>query len=780
MPATLSHPEAEINTIQLVARLLFALIIAALAIPVHARDEKITIEVPVFEGGEGKEFFLVAAREYEKVRPDIIVDLHPDPRIADKVRVRILEGTFFEITNAFINYWPLIRNGDVLALDEFLDGPNWEGDMTWRESFLPGTLDVYVLDGKTYGIPFAYFPQVIWYNKKMFREHGWEPPRTWDELFALSEKIQAAGIPAMTFQGRYPYYARPLIDNPMYQLAGPQRWLDMKRGVAGSFQNPEFIESARLVQKLATKYFQQGALGMSHTEAQMQFFNGKVAMIPCGGWLKSEMMGKIPEDFELGSFNIPSVGAKAVVDTSAINGGSNPYFVMAKSKHPREAVDFLRFMTSRTMAAKFSRIQDIPSVIRGASEGNLSRDLSDIVTMMGAAKTTFGSVPGEGYPELEQVWNDAMRRLVTPGATTPEKLAEELEKAAATVRNRAANPDEIRINHVAKPLLLLAALALAAAVAVWSLLSAPRKKRDSIAPVAPLPRMSWINVLIFVGPAAILYAAFVIFPSLRSFSWSLHEWNGLTNMAAMPFKGLLNFRRLLFESNAFWIALSNNLFIMIVVPLFVIPFSLLVASCISRGIVGAKFFRIVFFFPSLLGAVAVALLWVNVYNPKGGLINAVLVSLGFNSFDGFPWLAPDNLYWALIPISIWGACGFNIVLYLAAMESVPPDFYEAATIDGASPLKQFFTITIPLIWDVLAISIVFMVIGGMKAFDLIWLLTNQRPPTESHVVATRMIQTMFDEFRVGEAAAVAVLLFLMVFLGSAATLRIMKRDTVEL
>jgi raffinose/stachyose/melibiose transport system permease protein len=545
----------------------------------------------------------------------------------------------------------------------------------------------------------------------------------------------------------------------------------------------------------------------------MQFFNGSVAMIPCGGWLKSEMQGKIPGDFELGSFNIPSVGAKAVVDTSAINGGSNPYFVMAKSKHPREAVDFLRFMTSRTMAAKFSQIQDIPSVIRGASEGNLSKDLSDIVTMMGAAKTTFGSVPGEGYPELEQVWNDAMRRLVTPGGTTPEKLAEELEKAAATVRNRAANPDRITVKHYAKPLLLLAALAIAAAVAIWSLVTSPRHGRKSVAPVATLPRMSWVNVLLFVGPAALLYATFVIFPSFRSFSWSLHDWNGLTDMAAMPFKGLLHFRRLLFESDAFWIALSNNLFIMIVVPLFVIPFSLLVASCISRGIVGAKFFRVVFFFPSLLGAVAVALLWVNVYNPSGGLLNEVLApileplgpkvvslanflsgTLGMEWFGArvnglglwmsairhFPWLSPDNLYWALIPISIWGACGFNIVLYLAAMESVPQDFYEAATIDGASPVTQFFTITIPLIWDVLAISIVFMVIGGMKAFDLIWLLTNQRPPTESHVVATRMIQTMFDEFRVGEAAAVAVLLFLMVFLGSAATLRIMKRDTVEL
>jgi hypothetical protein len=106
----------------------------------------------------------------------------------------------------------------------------------------------------------------------------------------------------------------------------------------------------------------------------------------------------------------------------------------------------------------------------------------------------------------------------------------------------------------------------------------------------------------------------------------------------------------------------------------------------------------------------------------------------------------------------------------------PESYYEAATIDGATQWRQFWTITLPLIWDILAISIVFLIIGGMKAFEIIWLLTNQRPQTDNHVIATRMVQTMFNEFNVGEATALAVLLFLMVFVGSAATLRGMRRE----
>ena len=110
------------------------------------------VEVPIFEGGAGLDFFFFAAREYEKARPEVQVDLYGDPRIADKVRVRILEGTFPEVSNAGLNYWALIRNGEILPLDAYLDGPSWDGDRTWRTSFLPGSLDRYEYEGKIYGM----------------------------------------------------------------------------------------------------------------------------------------------------------------------------------------------------------------------------------------------------------------------------------------------------------------------------------------------------------------------------------------------------------------------------------------------------------------------------------------------------------------------------------------------------------------------------------------------------------------------------------------------------
>jgi len=765
-----------------------------------SEDGRITIEIPIFEGGEGKDFFIQCAREYEKVHPDIAVNLDGDPRIADKVRVRILEGTFFEATNAGINFWPLIRHGDILALDDFLDGPNWEGDNTWRDSFLPGVLDRFAYEGKVYGVPFFYSVFVMWYNKTIFEEHGWTTPHTWDEFFALCDEIKAADIPPIAFQGRYPGYSQALIDAGYYHLAGAKRWFDQTNLEPGSFDNPEFVEALGLVQKTA-EYFQDGCMGMSHTEAQQQFFNGRTAMIPCGTWLKSETLGNIPEGFRLGCFNLP-VAEPTKADPNALYVGSNYYFVMAHSKHPAEAVDFFRFMTSREQAGTFAEMRDMPTAIRGANEGRLSSDMDELLVLISRAESVYGQVPGEGYPEMTQQWDDWRPKLLT-GKATPAQCAKGLEEGAQAVRYRAENPDEVNVRYLLQPTILIAVLVLAAGY--WVLSTVHRARRPSERAVGAEAesnlRMRFRNVVLFVGPAALLYTVFVIVPCAKSFGWSLNEWDGLTDMR---FVGLLYFKRLLFDSDIFWKALIHNLFIMLVIPAFVLPLSLFLAACISRGLPGSTLFRIVFFFPNILGSVAAILLWVQLYNPGGGPVNASLAGVGefmqrfgenhpllaqlpgatwlagtLAAFKSFAWLSQDYLYWALVPMSIWGGCGFNMILFLAAMESVPVSLYEAAELDGASQWRQFWTITFPLIWDVLAIAIVLMVIGGMKAFESIWLFTNQAPASDTHVIGTMMVSSMFTEFKVGQATAIAVLLFLLVFIGTAATLRLMRRERVE-
>ncbi len=745
-----------------------------------APSRPITLEIPIFQGGAGTSFFLSAARKYEKLRPGVKVDLYGDPRIADKVRVRILEGSYPNATDAPIDYWPLIRKGDVLPLDSYLDGPNWEGDGRWRDSFVTGALTPFTHEGKSYGVPFAMFLNVIWYNPSIFKAHGWTPPKTWHEFFDLCEKMRAAGVTPLAFQGAYPYYAEPIFASAYYGQAGLQAYQDFRKLAPGSFDNPAAIGAFQITQRFGS-YFQKGAMGMTHTAAQLEFLLGHVAMIPCGAWLKSEMLGKIPDGFQFASFNLPTIqGGKG--DPSAINAFSSFYFVMAHAKHPRETVDFLRFLTSRSMAAQFSRERDIPTAIRGANSGNLSPDLADIASMIDHATLNYGHA-GEDvfilYPEMYQYWDDTLAGILN-GSVTPTDAAKRLEDAARAVRAKAANPTQVTIRHVWQPIALGGFVLLSIVYLLTRLARDHRRagKRGASDDARGGP-LSWMDFLRFIGPALLIYSVFVVYPSVRAFFWSVHTWDGLGGVGSMTWAGLLNFKRLLLESDAFWIALRNNLFLMFVVPAFVVPLALLLAACLSRGIFGASLFRIVFFFPNLLGTVAVSLLWLHLYNPTGGLINALLVRLGFTGFSAYEWLSTDHLYWSLIPMSVWGACGFYMVLYLAAMQAVPEELYEAAEVEGASQWRQFWTITLPMIWDVLTISVVFLIIAGMKAFDIIWLLTNQRPTTKSHVIATRIVQTMFGEFDMGQATAMAVILFILVFLGSAMCMKVMQRETVQ-
>lgn len=755
-----------------------------------AKSPPVHIEVALQEGGEGLEIFQQLAAAFEAVHPDIKVDIDSDPRIGDKLHIRILEKNFPEITNGDFGGWNLIHHGDILDLTAALDGPAWQASgKSWRETFLPGTLDRYTDQGHTFAVPLSYYVQSIWYNRKMFAEHHWQTPRTWDDLLRLCQTIKTAGIAPFAFQGRYPYYAQMFVDGGYYQLAGPAAYLAQKQLEPGSFDNPQMIQALSWTQTLARNYFQAGAMGMGHTEAQLQFFLGHTAMIPCGSWLKSEMAGKIPNGFELGTFNLPAApGGKG--DPTALLAVSGYYTVFAHGKSPRQAVEFLRFITSPKMAAIFCRERDIPVAVRGVNEANLSGDLSELAALIRNSKANYGQTPGEGFPAMDQALADNLLATLN-GAITPAEAARRLESAAIAARAQALHPEEVPIRHIAKPVVLLALLLLGVIYAAGGKFRNP-KRADAKLTVQATPRkLSARYAILFVGPSVLFFFFFVLLPALKSFAWCVEQWDGLTDAR---FVGLRHFRYLLFGSDGFWTSLNNNLYIMFVIPLFMVPLALFLAACVSRGVRGAKIFRGAFLLPSVMGGVAATLLWMKLYDPQAGIVNAGLVSMGrglghmglhglgawLQGFNGFAWLSQDHLYTALVPMSVWAGFGFNFVLYLAAMEAVPAELYEAAELDGASHLQQFFTVTLPLIWEVLTISVVFMVIGGMKAFESIWLLTNQQPSSAVHVIGTQMIQSMITEMKVGRATAIAVLLFIMVFIGSAVAMRLMRRDTGEL
>ena len=766
---------------------LLTLFVLFAARPLRAATE---LDLPIFSWGTGLDFFQQLVREFEARRPGVKVHLYGEPRIRDKVRVRALSGDFPDATSAPL-YWPtLIRAGKMLDLTPYLNGPNWEGDARWMDTFAPGALGCWRIENRYYGMPLYNSAWVLFYNKAVFRRHGWSPPRTWEEFIALGDKMRQAGVAPLSLPGIYMSYGDCIFQAAFYSLAGPEGWQAYTGYAPGSRTDPRFIRAADIARRITTEFMVTGWEGMTHTSAEQAFLEGRCAMTISGTWLVPEMEGKFPTDFELGTVNLP-VMADGTADPTTAQTGSDYFFVFASGDPLRErlTVDFLRFLTSRTVALEAGRAVDFPVAIRGIPPEIYSPRMREAAQIIAGARDNYNTPPVMLVPPgYGQALTDARQQLFT-GRIGAQEFGERLEAAAAADRDRDARPNSVKIRHPGAALALFAAMGAACAWLAWGKkgrrlpAGAPAgfsREEEAAGYFGPLRLPLALG---FVGPALALFAVLVVLPGLASLAWAFTHWDGI---GARTAAGLFNFKWLLLESDAFWAALKNNLYLMTVPALVVVPLSLFFACLVHRGVWGAKTFRALFLFPNLLGGIAATLLWMSAYEPHSGIVNAGFVALGralgsdwLRSFADHAWLSQDNLYRSVIPIYIWMGCGFNLILYLAAMEGIDPQLYEAAELDGAPGWRQFIDITLPLIWEVLVISAVFIVIGGLNAFELIWLLTSQSPVTGSHTLSTLMVTTMFQDFQVGRATAIAVMMFLFVLVGSAVVMRGMKREAVE-
>jgi ABC-type sugar transport system permease subunit/ABC-type glycerol-3-phosphate transport system substrate-binding protein len=748
----------------------------------------VQLDVPVFEGGYGIGFYLDTARKFEEINPGVSVHVYGDPRIEDQLRVRIIDGHVPDV--AWVPYilWPsLIRAGRILDLRGELDGKNWEGDARWGDTFQPGSLDSWKVGDGVYGLPFSYSCWSLFYNRSLFRERGWKEPRTWDEFFALCDRIRAEGLAPVSIPGTRWLYPAAFFRAACYDLVGPQGWNAITGLKPGAWTNPGVVRSAQLLRRLTRDDAQAGWEGETAPGAELFFLQGRAAMTVSGSWFFNEMAGKIPAGLDIGTMNFP-VFADGIADASTIQTASDCFFVFNTGDTVRQrlSIRFLKFLTSRSRAESFVRATDAPVAVKGVPASAYSARMRDTAAMISGARDSFNMPQTELQPRaVRQALVDDTRALMS-GREEPEEFGRRVEAAASDDRARIAQPERVDFRH---PVAGSAMVVVLAGVAAWLASDFFRRTRGRRGKTgtteggAYLGRLRFPMAAGFVGPAFLLYGGLMLAPALVSFMWAFSRWDGISQRS---WAGLYNFKSLLFDSDVFWTAIGNNFYLMVLPALIVVPLSLLFAMLIHRGVWGAGAFRAILLFPNMLGGIAAILIWLAAYQPHGGLVNAALVGLGnaihsdwLRSFADYPWLSDRHLYAALIPIYIWMACGFNLILYLAAMEGIDPQLYEAAEMDGAPGWMQFFTITLPLIREVIAISAVFLVIGGLNAFEMIWLLTSQDPSASVSTLGTLLVTTMFKDFDIGRAAALAVILFALVLAGSAAVLRGLKREGIE-
>jgi N-acetylglucosamine transport system substrate-binding protein len=344
-----------------------------------------------------------------------------------------------------MDHWGLAEEGQLFLLDKSLDSPAYTdpkaasaGEVgSWRDTFEPSILKLGQKDGHQYVLPYYFSLWGWWYDPGLFAKNGWTPPKTYAELLVLCEKIKAKGISPITFQGKYPYYMIQGMLLPWTQSTGGIEAVnDIQNLKPGAWNNPAVLQAAKMIAELRDKgYFETGAVGLSHTESQTDFLNGKAAMIPCGTWLDSEMSKTKPAGAQM-EYLLPPVVDGGKGDPTAVTIEIEPWMVPAAAKNPNAAIALFKYMTSLPKAKQFIEQKATLMSIKGSDSAKLPASLVVPSKVFKDSKTVYSYVARQWYKDLEKEVEGALTSLINK-ELTPEQFCARCEKAAQKTRDDA-------------------------------------------------------------------------------------------------------------------------------------------------------------------------------------------------------------------------------------------------------------------------------------------------------------------------------------------------------
>ena len=258
-------------------------------------------------------------------------------------------------------------------------------------------------------------------------------------------------------------------------------------------------------------------------------------------------------------------------------------------------------------------------------------------------------------------------------------------------------------------------------------------------------------------PAAILFTGFYFVPFIANLRYSLTRWDRITEP---EFVGLRNFVNLLTNDDLFYKVLGNNLRFTFLVVVFQTLFSLIFALFLVKNSTANIALRTLFFFPTILSSVSVGMIWLFMYDPNFGAVNLFFTKIGLDGF-ALNWLGSEtSALYAIAFTQVWFHTGQMMVIYIAGLQQIPQELYEAAEMDGASRWQQFKNVTWPMSIPTTIVVMAYTTIQSFRAFDLIFSMTQGGPNNSSNIFAVLIYQTVFSELRIGYAATQSIFFIL--------------------
>jgi N-acetylglucosamine transport system permease protein len=285
-------------------------------------------------------------------------------------------------------------------------------------------------------------------------------------------------------------------------------------------------------------------------------------------------------------------------------------------------------------------------------------------------------------------------------------------------------------------------------------------------------------IFICLAPAVILVSLFIFIPTVNVFRMSLYRMGGITNK--QTFIGFENFKTLMGDKN-FLQAMQNSILIIVLVTICTIVLAILFATLLQRGnFKGNNFFRIIFYIPNILSIVVIAGIFGAIYNPTTGLLNTFLRAIGLDALAR-NWMSESNIViYSVIFALVWQAIGYYMVMYMASMAAIPPDYYEAASLDGATELQMFSKITFPLIWSNIRTTLTFYIISTINlSFLFVQIMSDGGPNGKTEVFLNYMYKQAYGNGAYGYGMAIGVVVFIFSFVLSGIINKITDREVYE-
>ena len=277
--------------------------------------------------------------------------------------------------------------------------------------------------------------------------------------------------------------------------------------------------------------------------------------------------------------------------------------------------------------------------------------------------------------------------------------------------------------------------------------------------------------IVFMAPVGIILLIFIIYPIISTFSTSMYQWNGIS--ANRVFNGIDNWKKLVGDMK-FWTAFKNNIYIMILSIIVQLPIGLALATFLDFGGKKLNAFKIIWFIPLLMSSVAVGFLFNYALATNGGIISTISKFLGGGNIDLLG--NEKTALFTVIAVICWQFIPFYMVYFMASYTNIPYDVFEASRIDGATRGQYFWRIAFPLLVPSVKNAAILSMVGSLKYFDLIYVMTGGGPGTSTELMATYMYKQSFKTYNMGYGSTIAAGMFILITLMSLITMKLLNRN----